>query len=255
MHLGLGLGMTSRRGAAIPPDASTTALVARMSSAPDGTRQGRINTLIVALKTAGVWTKIDCLYVLAAHDAQAGLLNWKGATFDLTAVSSPTFTVDRGYNGNGTTSYLESAFTPTTAGGGFVQNSAHLGVYSNVNTSAVIGNTSSVLFTATSPTVATVRLNGAAGATGTTVAGAGYLLGSREDGTTIKGYKNGVEIINSANASAAMSAETLRVSGRSPSSSASGRIAVAHWGSALTAVEAAAVNSALSDYLTPIGAA
>ena len=34
-----------------------------------------IKTLVDSLKSAGVWAKLDALYLLAAHDAQAARLN------------------------------------------------------------------------------------------------------------------------------------------------------------------------------------
>jgi hypothetical protein len=106
-------------------EAETTTLLAAMSSQPDATRTTAINTLIAALKTAGIWAKLDVLYILAAHDAQAARLNWKTpASFTATAVNTPTFTTDRGYNGNGSTSYLTTGFTPSTHATQMTQNSA-----------------------------------------------------------------------------------------------------------------------------------
>ena len=49
---------------------------------------------------------MEGLWVTAAADAQAGRQNWVQDAYNLTTVKSPTFTADRGYQGNGTTSYL-----------------------------------------------------------------------------------------------------------------------------------------------------
>jgi len=71
-----------------------------MSVAPSAARQLVIDALIRQLKDAGVWAKLDVLYVIAAHDIQAGRVNWKNpGTFTATEVSAPTFTTDRGYAG------------------------------------------------------------------------------------------------------------------------------------------------------------
>lgn len=99
----------------ITTDPATDALAARMSVAPDGTRIGTIDTLIRALKAAGVWSKLDVLYLTAAHDAQAARLNWISTSYNLTAISSPTFTTDRGYAGDGAASYLDTGYSPSTA--------------------------------------------------------------------------------------------------------------------------------------------
>lgn len=128
MRLGIGITLPGRAnaqaGSALEPE--TTALLARMSVQPTTTRTGQINALVKALKTAGVWAKLDCLYLLAAHDAQAARLNWKSSNYDLTLINSPVFTLDRGYQGDGTTSRLGSGFNPVTAGGLFSLNNASL---------------------------------------------------------------------------------------------------------------------------------
>ena len=82
-------------------DSSTTALVARMTVDPGCPRKLVINNLIVSLKTAGVWAKLDVLYIFAAADQQSALLNWKSSNYTAT-YSFPGFTVDRGFTGNAT---------------------------------------------------------------------------------------------------------------------------------------------------------
>lgn len=75
----LGLSLPSAavmraRGGAVPPEAR--ALMARMTTAPSASRARAIATLVRTLKAAGIWSKLDLLYILAAHDAQAARLNW-----------------------------------------------------------------------------------------------------------------------------------------------------------------------------------
>src|SRR5262245_39221350 len=93
-------------GGATPVQAETTALLAAMTVQPNAARQTLINDLIYALKQSGAWAKMDFLYVLAAHDNQAARLNWKTAANLATVNGTCTFTVDRGYNGDGSTGYL-----------------------------------------------------------------------------------------------------------------------------------------------------
>lgn len=117
-------------GASLDADAAT--LIAAMTTTPDSTRQGHINTLITGLKADGVWAKLDELWVMAAHAEQAALLGWKRAK-DLTAVNAPTFEVDRGFTGNGTTSYLNTNYVPSTDGVQYTLNDASFGVYSRTD--------------------------------------------------------------------------------------------------------------------------
>lgn len=103
----------------------TGALLSAMTTEPDDTRKTLIDTTIKALKTAGIWAKLDTLYFLAAHNAQAARLNWKSpGTFTLSPVNSPTFTTDTGYASDGSTSYLNSGYIPNTHGVTLTANAA-----------------------------------------------------------------------------------------------------------------------------------
>lgn len=121
-------------------ESEASALFARFTSDPGSTRKGHINTLIAALKSASVWTKLDALYILAAHDSQAACRNWIADSYNLTATNSPTFTTDRGYTGNGSNAYLETGFNPATASSPkYVQDSASIGVWCIDNTTDANG--------------------------------------------------------------------------------------------------------------------
>src|SRR5262252_6152224 len=72
-------------------DSASLAIFAAFSTPPDTTRKGVIDTCVRALKSAGVWTKLDVLYLFAAADSQAARVNWKNpGTYDGTATNSPT---------------------------------------------------------------------------------------------------------------------------------------------------------------------
>jgi len=87
---------SSRRRGSFDIDAQ--AIISTMVIQPDITRQSLINTTVKNLKTAGIWSKLDGLWMLAAHSEQAGLLNWK-TQIAATKVSTPTFVTDRGFAG------------------------------------------------------------------------------------------------------------------------------------------------------------
>lgn len=110
-------------------DPAATALFARMTVQPNNTRKSLINSTILSFKSTGIWPKCDAIWVQAAHDAQAARLNWKGDIYNLTAVNAPTFVVDRGYSGDGSTSLLGTGLTPAAPGLKFVQNSSHVSFY------------------------------------------------------------------------------------------------------------------------------
>ena len=53
------------------------------------------------------------LKVQAAHSSQAALLNWVSTSYPSSTVNSPTFTTDRGYAGDGVSSYVASGYVPS----------------------------------------------------------------------------------------------------------------------------------------------
>lgn len=244
--------------------AETTALLARMTVQPSAARAQVIDNLIGSLKSAGVWAKLDCLYVLAAHDAQAGRLNFKGSSFTLTGVNSPTFTTDRGYAGDGSTSLLDSGFNPSTAGGAFALNSAHLGVWMQQDTAASgvfpFGNLAATIAPNQATGTQQVRLNASATATtGAVTSGLKHYALNRNNSATIDSWIGGAKAISAfAQTSSAMSSLTMTVCGRQTAAGTyqydSRRIAAAHWGSALADADVSALYNALSAYMTAVGA-
>lgn len=122
MSLGLNLSLRMPSSSGMY-DPSAAALFAAMAVQPSAARKANINTTIVALKAAGLWTTIDRLHVTKAHTSQAALLDWKTAANSATARNVPTFTADAGFTSDGSTSDLETNFNPATAGGNFALNS------------------------------------------------------------------------------------------------------------------------------------
>jgi len=82
-----------------------------------------INQFVLDLKAASLWTKFDRLWVLANADATAALTCIKSLEV-ATPVNTPTFTAGQGYAGDGTTSYLDTNFVPSTDGVNYAQDSA-----------------------------------------------------------------------------------------------------------------------------------
>lgn len=239
--------------------AETTALVARMTVAPSAARAAAYDRLVRALIAAGVWARLDALYILAAHDAQAARLNWRAAAYDLTAVGGMTFAPQRGYQGDGSTGYLSSGFNPTTAQAPlFAQNDAHMGLWSLTDGVAAAhdmgaGNSSLAMLATTT----TFQARGNSGAaSGTSSTGLGHLMWSRADASNVARYRDGAAHSTTAQASVAPSNYAFRVGGylTSTASYSARQIAAAHWGAALDATQTEALYNALRRYLTGAGA-
>jgi hypothetical protein len=91
---------------------------------PSASQKIKQNALLVSLKAAGVWTKLDT-FAIFANDGGSnfGLIDWKRLAL-YTAVNSPTFTTNQGFTGNGTSSYIDTNFNPATSGTNYVLNDA-----------------------------------------------------------------------------------------------------------------------------------
>jgi hypothetical protein len=143
--IGLGLGL-SLRSAVIAPDtysyanSEAQALVARMTVAPTATRKQQIDTYIGELKASGVWAKRDTMYVLAAHSAQASLLDWKNlggaGACNLVLDGAPVFNADQGWLGN-TLNYLVASAPSYAAGSLQSQNDCHYSCYTLLSSASV----------------------------------------------------------------------------------------------------------------------
>lgn len=257
---GLGLRIPWAAGTRLDP--ASYALIARMTAAPGAARAGRIDALVRALKAAGVWSRLDALYLLAAHDAQAARLNWVANAWNLAAVNSPAFTVDRGYAGNATTSYLDSGFKPGVSAGLAAQNDCHVGVWPRTEsavTVADIGNSGTFIFPRTTGGNINTRVMDGSTASVAVPGSVGHFVASRSGAGGYARYRNGASVGDAAVASAAPAGANLLIGARGNTGSAdfhsARQIAAAHCGAGLSAGQVAALHAALATYLAAAGAA
>lgn len=259
----LRLGAARRVSAASSYDADATALFARMSVQPDATRKGLYNNLYVALKAAGVYAKCTGLWLPAAHDAQAARLNLIGTSYTLTDVgAAPTFTTDRGFQGNGSTQLLDTGLIP---GSGLVlRDNHHMSVWPLTEGTGVIPEIGAENLAITARLASTTMSALSASATGssfTVALAAQHTAISRNNSANVIGYKNGVSVGTVARASAAFpGVYSLYLCGRNATTSGGGvargtrQTAAASIGGYLDATEMAALYAALNNYLVGVGA-
>lgn len=102
-------------------------------------RKIAINAMIVSLKAAGLWAKLDYLRVLSQETEQAALLNWKGDVHNGTVTETVDFIEDEGEASNGSTGFINSGFNPGDGGGHqYVRDSAHFGFWSRTDLNASV---------------------------------------------------------------------------------------------------------------------
>ncbi len=247
-------------------NSEAASLVARFTTPATNARKALIDTCIGALKTAGVWSKLDALYLFAAADAQAARQNWIQDLYNATAVSSPTFTADRGYAGDGAASYVDSNFNPSTASGPkFVRDSAYFGIWSR--TVASTGGSVAGYFNGTNGVTraprdgsnnTSGRANQAASdisVSGAYTDGSGLFGVARSGASAVRVSRNGADQLTGTTASTAVANGTLRFGNFGTSSYNTLQFASGLIGSNLTVTEESAAYTALLTYLTAVGAA
>jgi hypothetical protein len=117
--------------------------------------------LIIDLKAAGVWSKLDTFAVFATDgNSDFALIDWKRLS-QYTAVNSPTFTTNQGFKGNGTSSFLDTNWNAVTNGVNFQLNNAGIVcyVFSASGNGPFTGVASGNNQGATNSTAATMRIN------------------------------------------------------------------------------------------------
>ena len=268
-RMGMASPQSFARTKGVGYEAEANTLFARFTTPPDATRKALINTLIKSLKAAGVWAKLDALYILAAADAQAARRNWVADQYNLTEVNSPTFTADRGYAGNGSTSYLKTGFNPATAvSPQFTQNSAHASLSDRTSRSAAATVEFGAVTTSFTAEIATrytgdsglLRINSNSSPPSFTSAeSSGRFAVSRTGATAMQAYRNASSLGTNSDASASpISSEfficCVNAAGGTPIAYSTDQISQVGFGAGLSGAEISAMDAAIAAYLTAVGA-
>ena len=245
-------------------DTDAAAYFAAMSAPPDDTRKGLINQLVLDLKSAGVWVKLDWLCLFASHDQQSALLNLAVPAKSAIAVNSPIFTTDRGFTGDRATAYLNYGESITGGDRKATLNDVECFAYCNLQ-GASVGGTGYHFSQATSSFRLYIAAHSAGNesfrahdnASGVARASTdrkGFRASARGDSANRRAYYNGSLVATQAVAvtgTSGLAAQALRSTTTSYSDD---RLACGGWGQNLTDTENAALHTALHTYLTAIGA-
>jgi hypothetical protein len=130
-RIGIGLGLGLFQGGSFDADYSAVLNYATSLgyTLPSSGQQAKQNKLLVDLKAGGIWSKLDSFAVFATDGSSSfALIDWKRLS-NYTAVNSPTFTVNKGYSSNGTSSYLDTNYNAVTNGVNFQNTNACEGVW------------------------------------------------------------------------------------------------------------------------------
>lgn len=245
----------------IDMEQETGAVLSSFTEGSSFARAQLVNDLIVSLKTAGVWDKLGLFYVLAADDEQAARINWKNpGSGVLSAVNSPVFTQDRGFTGTGA-SWLNTGVAASGVPGWSQDNAMLFGWFldSGQDSGAAVGGQGTYRASMNPRTTAdrftsSVNAGTVNFAFVTASDASGLSAADRSNSTQVVQYKNGTAWGTLTQTSYTPGTGTLGFLRAGGFYSAVRQIAAGGWGASLTAGEHAALYSALSTYLTAVGA-
>jgi hypothetical protein len=110
-------------------------------------RAALVSSFVTGLKAAGSWALTDDCWLLVAENPAQALTSLKQRRL-ATAVNSPIFTADRGWEFDGSTNYINTGFKPATHATAMQVTSARVSVYERNNLSSggyVLGSHDSAL--------------------------------------------------------------------------------------------------------------
>jgi len=241
-------------------DADADALIARFTQRPDLRTRLLIGSAVLGLKNAGIWSKLDCLYVLGTNPADAAL-NWKSANYTLTTFGNVTYVPGQGFDGDGVSSHVNTNFNPIAAGGNYSQDSASFGVWvleDNNENKDDIGNTNALIRTSSNVLLyqAASRLNTSSTATVTGTSTSTQSYGFRSSvgmswvsrtGSAGYNYGRNAQLLGTVTAaSVAPSNDSFFIGGGRISDSSSERVAMAFIGGGLTNAEVAQLYTVMA---------
>lgn len=259
--MGKGFGkLGSALGKGVGYDATAKALFAAVPTPFSTPQRAKINTLISALKAAGVWQKLDRFYGPGACEtADQYPFDWVTATSTITKTGTVTFAALGGVTGDGTAGLLDTGFNPTTATTPkFTLNSASMFHWSRTNlanagtASGDIGSSSSGIRRsgAVSGRALAYPNYSTAGLMVNDAAYPGFSGWVRTGNAAWKSYSQGAMVASGADVATALSNRNFYLCAVNAAAIVYGvnQEAFAGWGSQLADAEVAALYTALANY-------
>lgn len=223
--------------------------------------------LFTDLKAGGLFAKFDCFWILA-HEIQA--LAYRNAikrAHDCTAVNAPAWVADRGSQGNGSSSYLNTNYRPNTHKVNFSLNSGYMFIYCRTNAAAntfdmgsqaAASSQRSDVLSRTTGNTAGGSINQTIGQAFTTTTSLGLTAVSRTASNVFTAFRNGAVLGSNATASTGVNDKDVyihaRNSGTAPELFSNRQLAMVGIGAGFSTAENLALFNIIESYLDAIGA-
>lgn len=234
----------------------------------DLTHSSMYINLINGLVSDGVWSSLDALYFTATDTEVHAKLNLIGTSYPLTKTGSISFLADQGFSivADSASDYITTGFNPSTAGGLYTLNSAHLAVGNEVNAGSNTSrmgahnsnNPAALLYVKFGGNTdqARINTNSFGGTSYTDTNAIGRFIGSRTASNLSKQYKNGVEVASSTDASSSLVNLEFLFGGANLTGTPTGAAGLYSWGSiggGLDATKALALDTRINTARLAVG--
>lgn len=246
------------------------AYFAALSVQPSTAQKIRLdNYLFKPLVAAGIFSKLDRLWIFASEIQANGLISLRNPTSTAAAeVNAPTWVQYQGYTGNGTTQYLNLNYIPSSAGVNFTRDDASISAYIRTDRAGGDLTTSVGGFDASRAVIARPRLvantmqsdiNAFSNvpSTVTVPATTGLFSWLRISSATVQFYRNGAKVgADVAHASIGRPTVTLYGMANNPNGGAALGFETAQYSMILigsSTIDQAVLSSILNGYMTQLG--
>ena len=160
---------------------------------PSTNQRFKQNKLLADLRRNGIWEKLDTFGVFATDgDSNFALIDWKRLT-TFTAVNSPTFTTNQGFEGNATSASINLNYNGSTQNVNYKPDSAHQMIWQNnlgsINAQAT-SNTGSIRSKMQRGSSQNNGINSGNSASGSVASLAGFIMYSRNSISGWNQYNN-----------------------------------------------------------------
>jgi hypothetical protein len=233
----------------------------------DATQQSAINTLVIDLKSYGIWTKMKAMYPFVGGTASAHKFNLKDPR-DLNAAFRLVFSGGWTHNSNGalpngTNGYADTFLTPSTS---LLQNSSHISYYSRTQSNGTEveigsstgfspGDTGSLIEIRTS-NITYFRINSPGTyVTYTDADSRAFYISNRTASNVVNGWRNSTKVGTGTTLSTGLSNRTFWLAGFNSTGAAfysTKQCAFASIGDGLTDTEASNLYTAVQAYQTTL---
>lgn len=240
------------QGAAVDPDAA--AFFARVTAAGgtlSATEQTAVNTLVLDMKSYGIWTPMKAVYPMVGASSAACAQNLKSSSFTGSFSSGWTFSAN-GVQGNGTSTYFDTNCNASTA---VAQNSTHLSYYCRTLSSENkvdmgVYQTSIQVY----GSFVYYAINSGS-YSNTPILSTGFFNGTRSNSTETKLFRNGTNLLTDNVTSVAATNATFYLGAwnNSPQFNTNREYAFASIGDGLTDTQASNFYTAVQAFQTTLG--